>query len=455
MTQSVGRRGVALDGRVSHMKVAVFGLGYVGTVTAACLASADTEVVGVDPDLGKVGVISRGESPVVEPGLDVIVETAVQEGWLRATSDVDDALEGADIALLCVGTPSRMDGSGDLRYIERAAEQIGTHLKSATKRLTVIVRSTVPPGSVEGVVAPAIERASGLTVHVDFDVAMCPEFLREGQGVSDFYDPELIVIGCEQPSAARTIAQLFSSLPVEPVVTEIRTAEAIKYACNAYHAVKVSFANEFGRLCQVMGVDTREVMSVFCQDKRLNISTAYLRPGFAFGGSCLPKDLRALLHMARVNSVDLPLLQGTEATNDLIVRNVTREVLYTTHKRVAMLGLSFKPETDDLRESPYVELAESLLGKGLEVQIYDPVIRPERLIGGNLRYVDDHLPHLRRLLVDAPEEALAGAEVVLVASSSEQVKQALLSSAPPVLIDLVGSLGPEVEALPGYRGVSW
>jgi GDP-mannose 6-dehydrogenase len=196
-------------------------------------------------------------------------------------------------------------------------------------------------------------------------------------------------------------------------------------------------------------------MRLLCQDTRLNVSPAYLRPGFAFGGSCLPKDLRALLHMARVNSIDLPLLQGTEATNVQIVRNITREVLYTTHKRVAMLGLSFKAETDDLRESPYVELAESLLGKGLEVQIYDPVIRPERLIGGNLRYVDDHLPHLRRLLVDTPEEALAGAEVVLVASSSDEVKQALLSSAPPVLIDLVGSLGPEVEALPGYRGVSW
>jgi GDP-mannose 6-dehydrogenase len=437
------------------MRVAVFGLGYVGTVTAACLAGEDRAVVGVDPDAGKVDIINRGCSPVVEPGLDEIVATAVREGWLEATSDVEAALDGADIALLCVGTPSRMDGSGDLRFIERASEQIGAYLKTATKRLAVVVRSTVPPGSVQGVVAPAIERTSGLTVHADFDVAMCPEFLREGQGVADFFDPELIVIGCESPMATTVIGSLFDHVPAEPIVTGIRTAEAIKYACNAYHAVKVSFTNEFGRLCQVMDVDTREVMRVFCEDKRLNISTAYLRPGFAFGGSCLPKDLRALLHMARVNSIDLPLLQGTEHTNELVVRNVTREVLYTTHKRVAMLGLSFKPETDDLRESPYVELAETLIGKGLEIQIYDPVIRPERLVGGNLRYVDDHLPHLRRLLVDEPEAALTGAEVALVGSSSEQVKRALLADPPPVLIDLVGSLGPEIEALPGYRGVSW
>ena len=338
-----------------------------------------------------------------------------------------------------------------------AAEQIGTHLKSATKRLTVIVRSTVPPGSVEGVVAPAIERASGLTVHVDFDVAMCPEFLREGQGVSDFYDPELIVIGCEQPSAARTIAQLFSSLPVEPVVTAIRTAEAIKYACNAYHAVKITFANEIGRLLPAMDVDAREVMRVFCEDDRLNISAAYLRPGFSFGGSCLPKDLRALMHIARVADVDLPMLNGVMRSNESHRGDV--DARGARHRRASASPCSAsassrRPTTcARARTSSW---PSSWSARGSRSGSSTRSSSPTRLFGANrpLRRDAPAAPAANAVL-DAPEEAFAAPGVAVVATSEPGRSGAVLDAPPRVVLDLYGSVGPELEALPGYRGIAW
>ena len=437
------------------MKIAVLGLGYVGTVTAACLSSAERQVHGVDPDSMKVDLIEAGRSPVIEPRVDELVSAARSAGYLRATTSSREAVADADVVLLSVGTPSEITGATDLRYIERAATDVGEAIRDSGEYVTTIVRSTVPPGTVDEVVAPAIERASGRRRDVDFGVAMCPEFLREGSGVADFFDPPFTVVGADDERAAKTAAEVFSFLDAPVHSVSLRTAEALKYSCNAFHAVKVSFANEVGRLCRSLGVDAREVMEIFVEDTQLNISPAYLRPGFAFGGSCLPKDLRSLLYLARMSSVDLPLLSGTIATNEIVVRNLVRDVLATGARRVALLGLSFKPETDDLRESPLVEAAERLIGKGAEVTIYDPIVRPERLFGANRQYVDHHLPHLWRQLVDSPEASLADAEAAIVATRVPEVVQALLASPPGHVFDVNGQLGPDVEALPGYAGVSW
>jgi len=440
------------------MKVAVIGLGYVGTVTAACLAANGHEVWGVDVDAAKVEDISAGRSPVSEPGLDAIVAQTVAAGTLHATSSCAEAVDRADISLVCVGTPSTDRGAADLSHIRHAVEDIAGGLRLGGKpvsgRHSVVIRSTVPPGTVGDVVAPALEAALAGAGPVT-GVAMCPEFLREGSGVADFFSPPFIVAGTADPHVAEAIAVLFGFLS-EPVrIVDLRTAEALKYACNAYHATKVSFANELSRLFRLLGADSRQVMSLFCEDRVLNISPSYLRPGFAFGGSCLPKDLRSLLHLARVNGADMPLLTGTLTTNELVISEVVDRVVASPARTVALLGLSFKMETDDLRESPNVEVAERLIGKGFDVRIYDQVVNPSRLVGTNLRYVHAKLPHLGRLLAATAAEALDGADIALVAASDADVLAALLSAPPPRLIDLSGRLGPEVEALPGYEGLSW
>ena len=370
------------------MRIAVFGLGYVGTVTAAGLASEGHDVCGVDVDEIKVGLIRQGRSPVVEPGLDDLVAAGVAAGRLRGTTDAAEAMERAEISLLCVGTPSTQQGSTDLAYLRRALEDIRAAVEVAAAPASgfhaVVVRSTVPPGTGDGIVAPTF---ADLPADSPWRIgtAMCPEFLREGSGVSDFFDPPFVVAGADDPRVHDVLARMFAFLGREPHRVDVRSAEALKYACNAFHATKVSFANEMGRVFRAYGVDAREVMRIFCEDRILNISPAYLQPGFAFGGSCLPKDLRALLHMARVNDLDVPLLAGTLRSNELVVRDVLDRVVASPAHTVALLGLSFKSDTDDLRESPNVELAERLLGKGFEVRIYDPIINPARLTGANLR----------------------------------------------------------------------
>jgi GDP-mannose 6-dehydrogenase len=440
------------------MKVAVVGLGYVGTVTAACLAANGHEVWGVDVDTAKVDEICAGRSPVTEPGLDELVARAVAAGALHATTSCQSALSGADMSLVCVGTPSTPRGAADLTYITRAVNDIAAALRTAalpaSGHHSVIIRSTVPPGTVDEVVLPALEtHLAG--AGIEFGAAMCPEFLREGSGVADFFSPPLIVVGAADPVTASAVADLFGFLdkPVQAVGT--RVAEALKYACNAFHATKVSFTNDLSRLFRQLGVDSREVMSLFCQDQILNISPSYLRPGFAFGGSCLPKDLRSLLHLARVSGVDLPLLAGTLATNDLIISEVVDRVVACEARTVAILGLSFKMSTDDLRESPNVELAERLIGKGFDVRIYDQIVNPDRLVGANLRYVQARLPHLRRLLTHEPAEALRGSDVAVASTSDKTVVEALRSSPPRHLIDLIGQLGADLESIPGYQGIGW
>jgi GDP-mannose 6-dehydrogenase len=440
------------------MKVAVIGLGYVGTVTAACLASQGHDVWGVDVDSVKVDVIRSGRSPVAEPGLDALVAQTVTGGTLHATTSYRDALDRADVSLICVGTPSGPGGRTDLFYIRRAVDDIVAAMRvvppPTSCQHSVVVRSTVPPGTVEEVVGPAL--VDGLaSTGVTIGTAMCPEFLREGSGIADFYGSPFVVVGTSDPYVGETVSDLFAFAEQSVRVVGVRTAEALKYACNAFHATKVSFTNEVSRLFRLLGADSREVMSLFCEDQALNISPAYLRPGFAFGGSCLPKDLRSLLHLARVSGADVPLLAGALSTNELVINEVIDRVIAYNASAIALFGLSFKMNTDDLRESPNVELAERLIGKGFDVRIYDHIVNPARLVGANRRYVDSKLPHLGRLLTCEPAEALRGADVALVSSSDHAVLDALLMIPPRHLIDLSGQLGSDVEALPGYEGVSW
>lgn len=440
------------------MKVAVFGLGYVGSVTAAVLAANGHDVWGVDVDVTKVQHVAAGKSPVIEPALDELVATAVKAGRLRATTEPSAALEHAEVSLVCVGTPSSSTGSTDLSYVQRAVSDIAHALaagrSSSVSHHAVVVRSTVPPGTIDELIAPLIgERLAGSSMVVG--TGMCPEFLREGSAIADFYESPLVVVGTQEPHVGDTVRRLFSFLDNPVRVIPTRDAEALKYACNAFHATKVSFANELGRLFRLLGVDSRQVMKMFCEDTKLNLSSSYLSPGFAFGGSCLPKDLRSLLYLGRMNSVDLPLLAGTLATNDRSVNDVVNRVLATDARAVALLGLSFKMGSDDLRESPYVDLAETLIGKGFDVRIYDPVVDTSRLVGANLRYLVSKLPHVQRAMRPSAMDALRGADLALVSSADPSVVDALVLLPPAMVIDLTGRLGPAVEAMANYEGVAW
>jgi GDP-mannose 6-dehydrogenase len=445
------------------VKITLCGLGYVGSVTAACLASRGHHVVGVDTDAGKVLALNESRPPVVEPGLNSLVTAAVASGALRATESVRDGLEAAELSLVCVGTPSAGNGRTDLAQVRRVVREIGAALSGSDRSHTVVIRSTVPPGTVEEVVVPLLESSSGRKVGADLQVSMCPEFLREGSSVVDFFAPPFLVIG-GTPEAAAAVRELFGFLDCSIHIVPIRAAESIKYACNAFHALKVSFTNELSRLYRVLGVDARKVMEVFVQDRQLNISAAYLRPGFAFGGSCLPKDLRSLLYLGRMNCVDLPVLEASLASNEMLIRGVAERILLSVddaaaggghNRRVALLGLSFKHNTDDLRESPNVALAEILIGKGLDVRIHDPVVNMAHLSGANLRYVQARLPHLQRVLHDDAADALDGAHVAVVSSANRDVMDAIAAARPTLVLDLNGRLGAPFEALAGYEGVSW
>ena len=439
------------------VKVAVFGLGYVGTVTAACLAANGHEVWGVDIDGAKVAAVQSGSSPVVEPGLSELVAADVKEGRLHATHSASLALADADVSLICVGTPTSVQGKSNLSHVHRVIEDIATAMREAPTAASgvhaVVMRSTVPPGTVELLGAGLGEHTNGGAAKVG--VAMCPEFLREGTAIADFYAPPYTIIGASDPDVIDSVRSLFGFLDCPSYAVDIRTAEALKYASNAFHATKISFTSEIGRLFSRLGVDTRKVMELFCEDTQLNISGRYLRPGFAFGGSCLPKDLRALLHLARVESIDLPLLSGTLLTNSLSVTDLVERVVNGSGRVIALLGLSFKSGSDDLRESPYVLLAETLLGKGYEIRIFDPIINPAALVGTNRQYVETRLPHLQKILTRNVEDALRGADIAVATYASDEVVRALIDSPPGRLIDLDGRLGDLVQSLPGYEGFLW
>jgi GDP-mannose 6-dehydrogenase len=371
------------------------------------------------------------------------------------SSDLATSANEADVVLVSVGTPARSDGTVDLGFVERVTEELGAMVADRSSFLAIVYRSTVPPGTVTGRLLPILERVSGRKAGDAFGVGMVPEFLREGSGVDDFFRPPFTVAGVQDDRTLGLVKETFAAIEQPIHALSIEGAESLKYACNAYHAVKITFANEIGRLLTAVDVDARDVMRVFCEDDHLNISSAYLRPGFSFGGSCLPKDLRALMHIARIADVDVPMLNGVLPSNESHLRLAARRILDSGERVLAMLGLSFKPQTDDLRESPYVELAEVLGGKGLEVRIFDPIIQPARLFGSNREYVERHLPHLQRMLCSSPEDAVRGAGVAVLATADRHVLRAVLDAPPRVVLDLNGSVGADVEALPGYSGIAW
>lgn len=436
--------------------MSIFGLGYVGCVSAACFAKEGHDVVGVDVNASKVDMINQGISTIVEHGIGELVSEMRASGRLRATTDVQEAVLATDISLVCVGTPSKPNGALDLGYVERVCEQIGAALATKAARHTVIIRSTVLPGSTAGVVIPALERASGLNAGSGFGVGMNPEFLREGTSIRDFYDPPFTVIGTEDSATADAVRDLYGSIEAPFHVVATGVAEMLKYACNCYHGLKVAFANEMGNIAKSLGVDSHEVMRLFCLDTKLNVSPAYLKPGFAFGGSCLPKDLRGITYRARTLDLETPVLTATLASNQLQVGRAFDLVAAAGRKRVGVLGLAFKSGTDDLRESPMVTLIERLLGKGFEVTIFDREVRSANIIGSNREYVEREIPHIWELMRASVDEVLAASEVVVIGNGSAEFRRIEPQLRPDHrVVDLVRIFGDRVSNGTSYEGICW
>jgi GDP-mannose 6-dehydrogenase len=405
------------------MRIGVFGLGYVGCVSAACLARAGHEVIGVDVNPDKVSMINAAVPPVVELGLKEVLADVVKTGRLRATTDAAAAVAATDVALVCVGTPSRASGQLDVGALVRIAEEIGLALDSRSEPYTVVLRSTVLPGTTHEVLVPAL--LGGGESRARVRVAVNPEFMREGSALRDFVRPPLVLVGSDDPETASLVHSLYAGVDAPFVHTDVRNAEMVKYAANAFHALKVCFANEIGDVCQALGADPQEVMRIFRMDHTLNVSEAYLRPGFAFGGSCLPKDVRALLHAAGRADVPLPLLAGILPSNEAQIRRAVDAVLATRKRRVGVVGLAFKPGTDDLRESPMVALVEALIGKGCQVRILDRNVSIARLVGANRRYIEEEIPHIASLMCESADALLDHAEVLVIGSAGEEAARVL------------------------------
>jgi GDP-mannose 6-dehydrogenase len=433
------------------MRICVLGLGYVGAVTAACLAGQGHNVVGVDTNPAKAAWINKGESPIIEPGLGELISSGVEKGLIEATTDHERALMGADIALVTVGTPTTSAGQPDLSFVWRVVRQIGESFSSSSKSLVLVLRSTVPPGTLCECAAILRQVSPG----VDFHLAFNPEFLREGSAVRDFLDPAYTVIGTQDATAERALRDMYQSIdaPLFVVVPEI--AEMVKYVANAWHATKIAFSNEIGRLARGFGVDGREVMQLLVEDHKLNVSSAYMRPGFAFGGSCLPKDLASLLYHAKTMDTPAPLLEAVRESNRLLIDAVADQLLQSGARRIGVLGLAFKPQTDDLRESPSVVLCKRLIGEGCQVKIFDRAVSAARLMGTNLAYIREKLPHFEALLTETPEDAMRDVDVVVVTYATPEFTQALGdASAGTRVLDLAG-LFVCVPSQLEYDGIAW
>lgn len=439
------------------MNVSVFGLGYVGSVSAASFAGDGHTVVGVDVNPDKVASLNEGRSPIVEKDLDELIRANRANGRLRATTSTAEAISATDLSLICVGTPSRRNGSLDLTYLERVCEQIGEALQGKDGYHVVVVRSTVLPGTTHGVVIPALERTSGKKYGDGFGVAVNPEFLREGTAIHDFRNPPMTLVGHNYRSDAQPTESLYTAVAAPLITTSIRTAEMIKYASNTWHALKVSFANEVGNLCKRLDIDSHEVMEIFCRDEKLNLSSYYMKPGFAFGGSCLPKDVRAMQYRARELDLEMPVIQSILGSNQLQIQHAIDMIVETGKKSVGLLGFSFKAGTDDLRESPIVILAEALLGKGYQLSIYDRNVSLAKLVGANKEYITKQIPHLSSLLCETLDDVVKRSEVIVVGNASPEFGDALKRTEPhQLVIDLVRVKGVTPEEIPArYSGICW
>ena len=437
------------------MNISILGLGYVGAVSAGCLAKEGHTVIGVDPNQTKVDLINKGITPIIEKDIGEIIESAVTEGKLRATTSVEDAITNSDISLICVGTPSKMNGSLDLKYVRRVCEQIGSVLKKHNSYHVVVARSTMLPGTIRGLVIPTLEEYSGKRAGVDFGVCNNPEFLREGTAVYDFYNPPKTVIGETDNRSGDILASIYENLPGPMIRTNVETAEMVKYTDNVWHAAKVGFANEIGNICKELGIDGHAVMDIFCQDTKLNLSPYYMKPGFAFGGSCLPKDVRALTYKAKSLDLDLPIINSLLPSNRLQVEKGIRMITDKGNKKVGILGFSFKAGTDDLRESPVVDVIEHLLGKGYDVCLYDRNVNVASLVGANRDYIMNIIPHISKLMVDSLDEVLSHAETIVIGNGDPEFKNILERLGnDQVMVDFVRIID-NVSQEDRYDGICW
>lgn len=437
------------------MKISIFGLGYVGTVSAGCLANDGHEVVGVDPILTKVDLINAGKSPIVEAELGRILDLAVREGRLRATNDQKEAIFNTDLSFVCVGTPSQLNGNLDLTSVRRVCELIGDALKEKKTHHTIVIRSTILPGTMRNVVIPALEEHSGKRAGADFGVCNNPEFLREGSAVKDFRHPPKTVIGQFDQASGEILASLYAKIDAPLIMTSLETAEMVKYVDNSWHALKIGFANEIGNLCKSLGVDSHAVMNIFCQDKKLNISSAYLMPGFAFGGSCLPKDLRALSYTAKSRDLELPIVKAILPSNELQIAQGLQLITNAGGKRIGVLGMSFKEGTDDLRESPMIEIIERLIGKGYELRIFDKNVKMAGLVGANRDFILNRIPHISRLMANTLEEVLEhGQTIVIGTKDPDFIDVPARIRDDQQLVDFV-RIGNRRSGEAQYEGICW
>jgi GDP-mannose 6-dehydrogenase len=439
------------------VKIAVFGLGYVGCVSGACIADLGHDVIGVDVSPTKVDMINSGKPPIIETDLPAFMERITATGRFIATGDSAKAIADSSVALVCVGTPSRANGSIALDVVRRVSEQIGAALKSKHEYFVVAIRSTVLPGTVETEVIPVLEKYSGKRAGKDFGVCMVPEFLREGSSLHDFYHPPKCVIGQLDEQSGNALAEIFGAIDAPMVRTSIRIAEMVKYTDNSFHALKVTFANEIGHICKELAVDSHKVMDIFCLDRKLNLSPYYLKPGFAFGGSCLPKDLRAILYKSKTLDVDTPVLSAILESNKGQIEKVVKRLQQYKGRTLGFLGLSFKHGTDDLRESPIVEVIETMLGKGFGIKIYDQYVSIARLVGSNKEYIEKEIPHISSLMCSSPKELMENSDVIVVGNHGDEFRNVLDTHATEkhVVVDLVRIVSDGASLKGTYHGVAW
>ena len=438
------------------MKISIFGLGYVGCVTAACLARDGHDVIGVDIGEHKVKLLQSGRSPISEPGLDDLLSQLIREEKLHATMNSNEAVSNSAITLICVGTPSNHNGQINLQFIENVCKDIGLAMKNKPDYHVVVVRSTVLPGTVQEKLIPLLEEYSQKRAGLDFGVCMNPEFLREGSAIADYDHPGYIIIGEIDPQSGEIVAQMYQAVKAPVIRTQIKIAEMTKYVSNTYHALKIVFANEIGNLCKAQGIDGQEVMEIFCQDTHLNISKNYLKPGFAFGGSCLPKDVRALTYRAKERDVDVPVLNAIIQSNKMHIERAVELVENTGRQKIGVLGLSFKQKTDDVRESPTVSLVETLIGRGYDVAIYDEHVDPEKIMGANRAFLERELPHIASHMRSTIEKVVQEVDVVVIANGSagfQYVPQLMRED--QILIDLLGLAKNDHQKKGEYEGICW
>lgn len=437
------------------MDISIFGLGYVGAVSAGCLARDGHRVVGVDPNHTKVRLINEGTTPIIEKDIGEIIAAAVKQGRLSATTSVAEAVNATEMSLICVGTPSRLNGSLDLSYVRRVCEEIGAALKTKSAFHVVVARSTMLPGTMRDVVIPTLETASGKRAGVDFGVCNNPEFLREGTAVYDYDHPPKTVIGETDGRSGDVLASLYARMDAPLVRTDVATAEMVKYTDNVWHALKVGFANEIGNICKSLNLDGHQVMEIFCKDQKLNLSPYYLKPGFAFGGSCLPKDVRALTYKARAMDLETPILNAILPGNQVQVQRGLKMITEQGKRRVGVLGFSFKAGTDDLRESPVVDVIEALIGKGYDLKLYDKNVSLATITGSNRDYILNHIPHISRLMVERIDDILTHSEVIVIGNGSAEFRDILSRTRKDqVVVDLV-RIGKDRSEPGRYEGICW